>query len=131
MFGSGILGSGLIQIKLRRVRIGSVLKRVGYGSGMGCPFSVHFGSGHYDSGMTWVGSFRVWVISGVAQFRVSFGYGSVYIGCSGPNRFSPFRVLVRVWIRVNRFGFWISGQFCQVYVNMKIDVFIFCFYAIS
>ena len=96
MFGSGILGSGLIRVKLRRVRIGSVLKRVGYGSGMGCPFSVHYGSGHYGSGMTWVGSFRVWVISGVAQFRVSFGYGSVYIGCSGPNRFSPFRVSVRV-----------------------------------
>jgi len=82
--GSGILGSGLIRVKLRRVEIGSVLKRVGYGSNMGCPFSVHFGLGHYGSGMTWVESFREWVISGVDQFRVSFGYGSVYVGCSGP-----------------------------------------------
>jgi len=65
MFGSGILDSGLIRVELRQVGIESVLKRVGYGSGMGCPFSVHFGLGHYGSGMTWVGSFRVWVISGV------------------------------------------------------------------
>ena len=110
MFESGILGLCLIRVKLRRVGIGSVLKRVGYGSGMGCPFSVHFGSGHYGSGITWVGSFRVWVISGVGQFRVSFGYGSVYVGCSGPNRFSPFRVSVRVWIRVIQFGFQVSGS---------------------
>ena len=96
MFGSGILGSGLICVKLRRVRIGSVLKRVGYGSGMGCPFSVHFGTGHYGSGRTWIGSFRVWVISGVDQFLVSFDYGSVYVGCSDLNQFSPFRVSVRV-----------------------------------
>ena len=97
MFGSGILGSGLIRVKLRRVGIGSVLKRVGYGLGMGCPFLVHFGSGHYRSGMTWVGSFRVWInfgfrsvmdrfTSGVrvqigsAHFGCRFGYGFGSIG---------------------------------------------------
>ena len=96
MFGSGILGSGLIRVKLRRVGIGSVLKRVRYGSGMGCPFSVHFGLGHHRSGLNWVGSFRVWVIADQATVWVSFGSGSVYFGCLGPNRFIPFQVSVRV-----------------------------------
>ena len=84
-------GLDLIRVKLSWVRIASVLKRVRFGSGSGCPFSGHFGSG-----LNWVGSLRVWVISGRAIIRVSFGYGSVYFGCSGPNRFILFRVSVRV-----------------------------------
>ena len=50
---------------------------------------------------------------GMGQFRVSFGYGSVYVGCSGPNRFGSFRVSVRVWIRVNRFGFRFQVSFAR------------------
>jgi len=76
---------------LSRVGIGSVLKRVRFESGSGCPFSGHFGSG-----LNWVGSFQVWVISGHATIQVSLGYGLVYFGCSGLNRFILFRVLVRV-----------------------------------
>jgi len=98
VFGSGILGSDLIRVKLRRVGIGSVLKWIGYVRVWVVHFRFTLGRVITDvgSGMTWVGSFRVWVISGVDQFRVSFGYGSVYVGCSGPNRFSPFRVSVRI-----------------------------------
>ena len=101
-------GSDLIRVKLSQVGIGSVLKQVRFGSGSGCPFSGHFGSG-----LNWVGSFQVWVISSPATTQVLFGYGSVYFGCSGPNRFIPSHVSVRVWIQVVRFGFRVSGQFCQ------------------
>jgi len=69
-------GSSLIQVKLSRVGIRSVLKRVRLRSGSGCLFSGHFGSG-----LNWVGSFRVWVILGHTTIWVSFGYGSVYFGC--------------------------------------------------
>ena len=69
-------GSDFIRVKLSRVRIGSGLNRSRFGSGSGCPFSVHFGSGHYGSGLNWVESFWVWVISVHARIRVSFGYGS-------------------------------------------------------
>ena len=63
-------GSGLIRGKLSKVEIGSVLKRVWFGSVSGCPLSGHFGSG-----LNWLGLFRVWVISGQATIQVSSGYG--------------------------------------------------------
>ena len=44
---------------MSQVRIGSVLNRVWFGSGSSYPFSVHLGSGHYGSGLNWVGSFQV------------------------------------------------------------------------
>ena len=65
------------------------------------------------------------VISGHATIPVSLGSGSVYFKCLGPNRFIPFRVSVRVWIRVVRFGFQISGQFCKVYPDVKPTVLFF------
>jgi len=62
------------------IRIGSVLNRVrfGSGSGSGCSYLVHFESDCYGSGLNWVGSFQVWVISVHARFQVAFGYG---LGC--------------------------------------------------
>ena len=49
------------KIELTKNRIG--FKSLRFGSGSGCPCSVHLESGHYKSGLNWVGSFRVWVIS--------------------------------------------------------------------
>ena len=43
-------GSGFIQIKLSRLIIRSVLIWVQFGSGSGCPYSVHFDSGHFGRG---------------------------------------------------------------------------------
>ena len=63
----------LIRVKLSEPIIRSVLNRVRFDSGSGCPFSVHFRLGHYGSGLNWVRSFRVRVILGHATIRVSFG----------------------------------------------------------
>ena len=49
---------------------------------MGSSPSVYFGLGQYGSGLKWVGSFRVWVISGHVQSSVRFGsvMGRVTLG---------------------------------------------------
>ena len=121
---SNITVSGYIRAEYTRVGLYS-----------GRVYSIRVNSGRFEAGRNRIGfrtdrvlvgfglsifgSLRVgftssWVISGVGQFRISFGYRLVYVGCSGPNRFTPFRVSVRVWTRVNRFRFRVSCQFCQV-----------------
>ena len=63
----------LIWVKLSLVRIGSVSKRVRFGStlGSGCPFLVHFGSGHY-------GGFELGqVISGAGHFGSYYKSGFI------------------------------------------------------
>jgi len=50
IFGSGIFWFGFNSIKLSWIEIGSLLKRVWFRLGSGCPFSGHFSSGHISSG---------------------------------------------------------------------------------
>ena len=92
-------------MKLSRVEIRSVLKRVQFGLGSGCPFSGYFGKGLIGSGNLGLGQF--WVIlqfgfpavmdrftSGVrvqigsSHFGCRFGYGFGSFGSGFGSRVS-------------------------------------------
>ena len=84
---SGRFEAGRNRVDLRRVGIRSILERLGFESGSGCPFWVHFGSG---SLWVWVNfGFRLVMnrfTSGVrvqissTHFGCWFGYGTGSIG---------------------------------------------------
>jgi len=96
----GVLYSSIIESGKNWIR---------FGSGSNCSCFDRFGLGHYEAGLSWVGSFWVWVISVHAKFRGVFGNGSGYFKCLDQNQFIPFQMSVRVWVWVVQFRFWVVG----------------------
>ena len=86
--------------------------------------TVRFGFGLFTFGLIrvgskWIGFEMGSVISGVGHFGSYQIFGSVRLRVGllqmfGSTSVVSFRMSVRVWIRVVRFGFRISGLFCQV-----------------
>jgi len=107
IFVSGIVRFGFYsgKIELGNNRIG--FKSVWFCSGSGCSCSIYFGLGHYGSGLNWVRSFRVWVISKNSSF-VRLWIGLLWVFES--RLVHPILVSVRAWAWVLRFDFrvWIS-----------------------
>ena len=101
------------------------LVRVWVGSSSGwVMFGLNDVSGRFGSGRVWFGSGRF----RVNQFLVKYArnaktsnfvenFGSGQFGFRVRFRVSIFRVSGWVWVRVVRFGFRVSGQFCQDYIN--------------